>query len=77
MHGKLDLNMFAVLRAAFDHDSITKATTALHNTQPAISLAFEVSSLPVHLYWHKHADDDLVNLWMREKLPEVATKMGL
>ncbi|MBR9895152.1 MAG: LysR family transcriptional regulator [Alteromonas sp.] len=77
MHGKLDLNMFAVLRAVFDHGSITKAANALHITQPAVSLAFEVPPLPVHMYWHKHADDDLVNLWMREKLPEVATKMGL
>lgn len=40
-------------------------------------LPFEVPLLPVHMYWHKNADDDLVNLWMREKLLEVANKLGL
>lgn len=40
-------------------------------------LPFEVPPLPVHMYWHKNADDDLVNIWMREKLLEVANKLGL
>lgn len=40
-------------------------------------LPFEVPPLPVHMYWHKNADDDLVNLWMRKKLVEVANKLGL
>lgn len=40
-------------------------------------LPFEVPPLPVHMYWHKNADDDLVNIWMREKLLKVANKLGL
>ncbi|QDG39101.1 LysR family transcriptional regulator [Alteromonas mediterranea] len=40
-------------------------------------LPFEVPPLPVHMYWHKNADEDLVNIWMREKLLEVANKLGL
>ena len=39
MHGKLDLNLFVVLRAVYDHGSITKAANALHITQPAVSHA--------------------------------------
>ena len=30
MHGKLDLNLFVVLRAVYDQGSITKAAKALH-----------------------------------------------
>ncbi len=42
-----------------------------------LPLPFEVPPLPVHMYWHKNADEDLVNIWMREKLLEVANKLGL
>jgi DNA-binding transcriptional LysR family regulator len=40
-------------------------------------LPFSVPPLPVHMYWHKHADDDLVNKWMRSKLMSVAKALGL
>lgn len=33
--------------------------------------------LSVHMYWHKNAEEDLVNLWMREKLVEVADKLEI
>ena len=36
MHGKLDLNLFVVLRAVYDQGSIANA---LHITQPAVSHA--------------------------------------
>ena len=39
MHGKLDFNLFVVLRAVYEHGSITKAANALHITQPAVSHA--------------------------------------
>ncbi|MDY6976581.1 MAG: LysR family transcriptional regulator [Pseudomonadota bacterium] len=42
-----------------------------------LPLPFEVPPLPVHMYWHKNADEDLVNIWMREKLLEVTNKLGL
>lgn len=42
-----------------------------------LPLPFDVPPLPVHMYWHKNADEDLVNLWMREKLVEVADKLGI
>jgi DNA-binding transcriptional LysR family regulator len=42
-----------------------------------LPLPFDVPPLPVHMYWHKHADEDLVNVWMRDKLLEVANKLGL
>jgi len=42
-----------------------------------LPLPFEVPSLPVHMYWHKNADEDLVNVWMREKILEVANIIGL
>ena len=39
MHGKIDLNLFIVLRAVYDQGSITKAARHLHLTQPAVSHA--------------------------------------
>jgi len=42
-----------------------------------LPLPFEVPPLSVHLYWHKNADNDLVNVWMRDKLIEVTKKLGL
>lgn len=42
-----------------------------------LPLPFEVPPLLVHMYWHKNADEDLVNIWMREKLLEVTNKLGL
>ena len=42
-----------------------------------LPLPFDVPPLPVHMYWHKHADEDLVNVWMRDRLLDVASKLGL
>ncbi len=39
MHGKIDLNLFIVLRAVYEQGSITKAAQRLHLTQPAVSHA--------------------------------------
>lgn len=39
MHGKIDLNLFIVLRAVYEQGSITKAARHLHLTQPAVSHA--------------------------------------
>lgn len=39
MHNKIDLNLFIVLRAVYQHGSITLAANALHLTQPAVSHA--------------------------------------
>ncbi len=35
-------------------------------------LPFEVPELPVHMYWHKQAEHDPVNGWMRQKLLKIA-----
>jgi len=35
-------------------------------------LPFEVPVLPVHMYWHKQAEHDPVNGWMRKKLLKIA-----
>ena len=39
MHGKIDLNLFFVLKAVYEEESITAAAKALHLTQPAVSHA--------------------------------------
>jgi len=39
------------------------------------SLPFDVPLMPVHMYWHEQADDDLVNSWMREKLLGLAQQL--
>ncbi len=38
-------------------------------------LPFEVPVLPVHMYWHKQAEQDPVNGWMREKLIKIAKQL--
>ncbi|WP_394129116.1 LysR family transcriptional regulator [Shewanella maritima] len=38
-------------------------------------LPFEVPPLPVHMYWHQHADQDPVNLWLRNKFIDLAAKL--
>ena len=35
-------------------------------------LPFDVPVLPVHMYWHKQAEQDPINGWMREKLLTIA-----
>lgn len=40
-------------------------------------LPFEVPLLPVYMYWHKTAEDDLVNKWMRQQLTQTASDLGL
>jgi len=36
------------------------------------SLPFEIPILPVHMYWHKQAEHDPLNEWMRNKLLNIA-----
>ncbi|WP_440877114.1 LysR family transcriptional regulator [Thalassotalea sp. PLHSN55] len=38
-------------------------------------LPFEVPHLPVHMYWHKQAEHDPLNGWMREKLLKIADEL--
>lgn len=38
-------------------------------------LPFEVPVLPVHMYWHKQAEHDPVNGWMRDKLIKIAEQV--
>ena len=40
-----------------------------------VPLPFEVPVLPVHMYWHKQAEHDPINGWMREKLLGIAEKL--
>lgn len=42
-----------------------------------LPLPFEVPPLPVHMYWHKSAEQDLVNAWMRKKLVGIAHQLQL
>jgi len=39
------------------------------------TLPFDVPLMPIHMYWHKQADEDLVNKWMREKLLALADEL--
>lgn len=48
--------------------NLLKEKMPVHVTQ----LPFEVPELPVHMYWHKQAEHDPVNGWMREKLMDIA-----
>lgn len=38
-------------------------------------LPFDVPALPVHMYWHKQAEQDPINRWMRQKLINIAEGM--
>jgi DNA-binding transcriptional LysR family regulator len=38
-------------------------------------LPFEVPVLPVYMYWHKQAEHDPLNGWMREKLIKIAEQL--
>lgn len=40
-----------------------------------VPLPFEVPVLPVYMYWHKQAEHDPLNGWMREKLLKIAEKL--
>ena len=40
----------------------------------AYRLPFAVEPLRWHLYWHKNADRDPANLWIRQLVLEVATE---
>jgi DNA-binding transcriptional LysR family regulator len=40
-----------------------------------VPLPFEVPVLPVHMYWHKQAEHDPINGWMREKLLGIADQL--
>jgi len=40
-------------------------------------LPFDVPVLPVHMYWHKNAEQDPVNGWMRDKLKNIARELNL
>jgi DNA-binding transcriptional LysR family regulator len=48
--------------------NLLKEKMPVHVTQ----LPFEIPVLPVHMYWHKQAEHDPVNGWMREKLLNIA-----
>ena len=41
----------------------------------AVELPFELQTLEWHLYWHKSADGDQANQWMRDIFPRVLTEM--
>ena len=38
-------------------------------------LPFEVPDLAVHMYWHKQAEDDPVNQWIRQKLLDISVQL--
>jgi DNA-binding transcriptional LysR family regulator len=40
-----------------------------------VPLPFEVPVLPVHMYWHKQAEHDPINGWMRNKLLAIAQEL--
>lgn len=40
-----------------------------------VPLPFEVPVLPVHMYWHKQAEHDPINGWMRKKLLTIADEI--
>ena len=40
-----------------------------------VPLPFDVPVLPVHMYWHKQAEHDPVNGWMRNKLLAIAKEL--
>lgn len=41
---------------------------AHHFELPCVALPFELDSLDWHMYWHKSADNDRANRWLREQL---------
>jgi len=41
----------------------------------AAPLPFQVAAMPVHMYWHKQAEHDPANGWMREKLLNIAKEI--
>ena len=49
----------------------------LKNKMPVevVPLPFDVPVLPVHMYWHKQAEHDPVNGWMRNKLLAIAKEL--
>lgn len=49
----------------------------LKNKMPVrvLPLPFDVPVLPVHMYWHKQAEHDPINNWMRAKLLTIAEKV--
>lgn len=40
-----------------------------------VPLPFDVPVLPVHMYWHKQAEHDPINGWMRNKLLSIASEL--
>lgn len=40
-----------------------------------VPLPFAVPVLPVHMYWHKQAEHDPINGWMRQKLQTIAEQL--
>jgi DNA-binding transcriptional LysR family regulator len=38
-----------------------------------LELPFELEQLELHLYWHKSADQDQANQWLRENLSRIVT----
>jgi len=40
-----------------------------------VPLPFDVPVLTVHMYWHKQAEHDPVNGWMRNKLLAIAKEL--
>jgi DNA-binding transcriptional LysR family regulator len=38
-------------------------------------LPFDVPDLAVHMYWHKQAEEDPVNQWIRQKLMSISAKI--
>ena len=40
-----------------------------------VPLPFDAPVLPVHMYWHKQAENDPINGWMRTKLLAIANEL--
>jgi hypothetical protein len=38
-------------------------------------LPFDVPDLAVHMYWHKQAEEDPVNQWIRTKLLNISAQL--
>ncbi|GGQ27093.1 LysR family transcriptional regulator [Shewanella litoralis] len=73
---------FAAINVVSQSDMImtmpsSYAMLLLQQSMPIVvsPLPFEVPNLAVHMYWHKQADDDPVNQWIRQKLLDISAQI--